>query len=234
LDPKEVIYAIRELCIKTVVVPGEDSFARQAQENATIMFHIMLRATFAAKRVLYEYRLTKIALKYILGQIENHFLQAQVPPGEMVGVQAAQSIGQPATQMTLNTFHLAGVSAKNVTLGVPRLNELLNVAKTPKTPRMSVYMHPDAASDQAKVIRLGQHLEYTTIEDLTLKSEIVYDPDPKNTCVEEVGVCGVLCVGFVCVCFVWGGGRGFLWVCGCFERERRVRVCVCMCVWMYV
>lgn len=74
--------------------------------------------------------------------------QAQVPPGEMVGVQAAQSIGQPATQMTLNTFHLAGVSAKNVTLGVPRLNELLNVAKTVKTPRMSVYMHEDASSDQ--------------------------------------------------------------------------------------
>lgn len=47
----------------------------------------------------------------------------------MCGVQAAQSIGQPATQMTLNTFHLAGVSAKNVTLGVPRLNELINVAK---------------------------------------------------------------------------------------------------------
>ena len=66
----------------------------------------------------------------------------------MVGVQAAQSIGQPATQMTLNTFHLAGVSAKNVTLGVPRLNELLNVAKTVKTPRMSVYMHEDASSDQ--------------------------------------------------------------------------------------
>ncbi len=74
--------------------------------------------------------------------------------------------------MTLNTFHLAGVSAKNVTLGVPRLNELLNVAKTVKTPRMSVYMHPDAAADQAKVIRLGQHLEYTTIEDLALKSEV--------------------------------------------------------------
>lgn len=74
--------------------------------------------------------------------------------------------------MTLNTFHLAGVSAKNVTLGVPRLNELLNVAKTVKTPRMSVYMQPDAAADQAKVIRLGQHLEYTTIEDLALKSEV--------------------------------------------------------------
>jgi DNA-directed RNA polymerase II subunit RPB1 len=69
----------------------------------------------------------------------------------MVGVQAAQSIGQPATQMTLNTFHLAGVSAKNVTLGVPRLNELINVAKTVKTPVMSVYMHEDVYSDTHRV-----------------------------------------------------------------------------------
>jgi len=47
------------------------------------------------------------------------FFQAQ--PGEMVGALAAQSLGEPATQMTLNTFHFAGVSSKNVTLGVPRL-----------------------------------------------------------------------------------------------------------------
>ena len=52
-----------------------------------------------------------------------------VRPGEMVGNIAAQSIAEPATQMTLNTFHFAGVSAKNVTLGVPRLKEVINVAK---------------------------------------------------------------------------------------------------------
>ena len=60
-----------------------------------------------------------------------------VRPGEMVGNIAAQSIGEPATQMTLNTFHFAGVSAKNVTLGVPRLKEVINVAKTLKTPSMT-------------------------------------------------------------------------------------------------
>lgn len=52
----------------------------------------------------------------------------------MVGALAAQSLGEPATQMTLNTFHYAGVSAKNVTLGVPRLKELINISKKPKTP----------------------------------------------------------------------------------------------------
>lgn len=129
LDPSYIIKEIKELCNKIVVIPGEDKFSVEAQENATIMMRIMLRSTFACKRVLQEYRLSQRAFDFIVKEIEDKFQRSQVQPGEMCGVQAAQSIGQPATQMTLNTFHLAGVSAKNVTLGVPRLNELINVAK---------------------------------------------------------------------------------------------------------
>ena len=66
-------------------------------------------------------------------------LQAMAFPGEMVGTVAAQSIGEPTTQMTLNTFHYAGVSAKNVTLGVPRLTEIMNIAKNIKTPSLEVW-----------------------------------------------------------------------------------------------
>jgi len=61
----------------------------------------------------------------------------------MVGPIGAQSIGEPATQMTLNTFHFAGVSSKNVTLGVPRLKEIINVAKNIKTPSMKIYLLPE-------------------------------------------------------------------------------------------
>ena len=68
----------------------------------------------------------------------------------MVGALAAQSLGEPATQMTLNTFHYAGVSAKNVTLGVPRLRELINVSKTPKTPSMTVFLLGEPARDAEK------------------------------------------------------------------------------------
>ncbi len=58
--------------------------------------------------------------------IEQEFYKSKVVPGEMVGPLAAQSIGEPATQMTLNTFHYAGVSAKsNVTRGIPRLREII-------------------------------------------------------------------------------------------------------------
>ena len=72
-----------------------------------------------------------------MGEIESKFNQAQSTPGEMVGAMAAQSIGEPATQMTLNTFHFAGVSSKNVTLGVPRLKEIINISKRPKVQEMS-------------------------------------------------------------------------------------------------
>ena len=68
----------------------------------------------------------------------------------MVGALAAQSLGEPATQMTLNTFHYAGVSAKNVTLGVPRLKEIINVSKKPRTPSLTVFLTGAAAKDAEK------------------------------------------------------------------------------------
>ena len=99
-----------------------------------MFFNIHLRATFASKRVLKEYRLTREAFEWIIDEIVWRFSQSLVAPSEMIGCVAAQSIGEPTTQMTLNTSHFAGVSAKNVTLGVPRLREIINVAKKIKTP----------------------------------------------------------------------------------------------------
>src|SRR6202012_741062 len=104
-----------------------------------LMFKCLLRSHLAFKRLVKEYRLNKLSLENILGDLEMRFLRSAVSPGEMVGVLAAQSIGEPATQMTLNTFHFTGISAKNVTLGVPRLKEILNVAVNIKTPSMTVY-----------------------------------------------------------------------------------------------
>lgn len=85
----------------------------------------------------------------------------------MVGALAAQSLGEPATQMTLNTFHYAGVSAKNVTLGVPRLKEIINVSKKPKTPSLTVFLVGQPARDAEKakvraepVISFGEYKKY--------------------------------------------------------------------------
>jgi DNA-directed RNA polymerase II subunit RPB1 len=78
LHPKTVVERIRALVDDVIVVPGEDKFSVQAQSNATIMFKIMLRATFATKRVLYEYRFNELALNYVTGQIREKFQTSQV------------------------------------------------------------------------------------------------------------------------------------------------------------
>lgn len=88
---------------------------------------------------------------------------SQAHPGEMVGALAAQSLGEPATQMTLNTFHYAGVSAKNVTLGVPRLKELINISKRPKTPSLTVFLLGQAARDAERAKDILCRLEHTTL-----------------------------------------------------------------------
>ena len=103
----------------------------------------------------------------------------------MVGALAAQSMGEPCTQMTLNTFHYAGVSAKNITLGVPRLKEIINVSKRPKTPSLTVYVLGAAAKDAEKCKEILCRLEHTTLRKVTANTAIYYDPEPTNTVISE-------------------------------------------------
>lgn len=80
------------------------------------------------------------------------YLRSLVEPGEAIGIVAGQSVGEPSTQMTLNTFHLAGHSAKNVTLGIPRLREILMTAsKNISTPAMSLYPNPELSKEDAQI-----------------------------------------------------------------------------------
>ena len=141
LHPRYVVEGVKQLCEnELIMVRGDDMLSKEAQANSTLMFRIMLRSKLAALRVLKEYRLTEQAFDWVLGEIKSAFHAAVVAPGEMAGVISAQSLGQLVTQMTLNTFHQAGNSAKNVTLGVPRLNEILNVAQNPRTPNMTIFL----------------------------------------------------------------------------------------------
>ena len=86
-------------------------------------------------------RFNKKALEILCVTIINSYKKAIVAPGEMVGIIAAQSIGEPTTQMTLNTFHFAGVASKsNVTRGVPRIEEILSLSENPKNPSCTIYL----------------------------------------------------------------------------------------------
>ncbi|KAI9806451.1 MAG: DNA-directed RNA polymerase II subunit RPB1 [Piccolia ochrophora] len=184
LHPADVIPAVANLLDKLVIVRGDDPLSREGQENATLLLKALVRSRLAFKRIVTEYSLNKLAFQHVLGEIESRFLRAAVNPGEMVGVLAAQSIGEPATQMTLNTFHFAGVSSKNVTLGVPRLKEILNVAKNIKTPSMTVYLEEDKAGNKDAVKALRSSVEHTTLRSVTDTTEVYYDPDVQSTVIE--------------------------------------------------
>ena len=184
LHPAEVIPAVNDLLDRLVVIRGEDELSKEGQHNATLLFKAQLRSRLAFKRLVMENSLNKLAFQHVLGEIENRFCRAIANPGEMVGVLAAQSIGEPATQMTLNTFHFAGVSSKNVTLGVPRLKEILNVAKNIKTPSMTVYQEEDRSGDQDSAKMLRSAVEHTTLRSVTESTEIYYDPEIESTVIE--------------------------------------------------
>ena len=182
LHPTYVIEQVKRLTDKLVVVRGEDNLSLLAQNDATLLVKAHVRARLAFKQVASKHRLNKLAFDNIVGEIENRFSRAFASPGEMVGVLAAQSIGEPATQMTLNTFHFAGVSSKNVTLGVPRLKEILNVAKNLKTPTMSIFLKdPAARQSTTAALTLRPKIEHTTLRTLCDATEIYYDPDVKST-----------------------------------------------------
>ena len=186
LAPADIVVAVRELLDRLIVVRGkQDRLTVETQDNATLLFRILLRSNFASKRVLQEHHLNREAFEWILGEVEARFNQSVVHPGEMCGVIAAQSIGEPATQMTLNTFHYAGVSSKNVTLGVPRLKEIINVARNIKTPSLTVFLQPQYSRDKASAKRIQSVLPHATLKTVTSSTEIFYDPNVETTLVED-------------------------------------------------
>jgi len=95
--------------------------------------------------------------------VESQYLDTRVDPLEPVGTVSAQSIGEPGTQMTMNTFHYAGVAEIDVTQGLPRLIELVDARKTPDTPMMTVYLEDEYAENREKAHEVVWALEATKI-----------------------------------------------------------------------
>ena len=109
-------------------------------------------------------------------------------PGEMVGSLASQSIGERITQMTLNTFHLAGVSSANVTLGVPRLKEILDISKNIKSPSMTIFLKKKEDKknyNDKEIYNLIQKIEYLHISKVIASYKIYYEPEIRKAVEKE-------------------------------------------------
>ncbi|MBS1267758.1 MAG: DNA-directed RNA polymerase subunit A' [Nitrosopumilus sp.] len=100
--------------------------------------------------------------------------KAKVEPGAAVGIVTAQSIGEPGTQMTLRTFHFAGIKERNVTLGLPRLIELVDARKKPVTPTMDIYLEKESKTSREKAIEVARNVLQTKVSALIADTETDY------------------------------------------------------------
>ena len=123
-------------------------------------------------RVGREMAITREQLHEIIQTTKQAYSNAMVEPGEAAGTVAAQSIGEPGTQMTLRTFHYAGVAELNVTLGLPRLIEIIDARRVPATSLMTIYLTGKAAADKEAARRFAQEIEAITVEDVAAQTEM--------------------------------------------------------------
>lgn len=107
-------------------------------------------------------KLLKKIVEVTCERLEIHMID----PNESVGILAAQSIGEPGTQMTMRTFHYAGVAEMNVTLGLPRLIEIVDARRVPSTPIMEIHLEKEAQDDLEKVRAIASNIELTKVIDI--------------------------------------------------------------------
>jgi DNA-directed RNA polymerase II subunit RPB1 len=152
----------------------------------TELFKVMYYYYLSPKELLLVKRFNRKSVEVLLDTIVNVYKNAIVAPGEMVGMIAAQSIGEPTTQMTLNTFHFAGVASKsNVTRGVPRIEEILSLSENPKNPSVTIYLPKDQENSREEAQNLIPEIEHTKLQEIVSSIEICFDPDDLNTLIED-------------------------------------------------
>ena len=151
----------------------------------TELFKLAFYYHLSPKDLLMVKRFNRVSLVTLLEEVVSTYKKAIVAPGEMVGIIAAQSIGEPTTQMTLNTFHFAGVASKsNVTRGVPRIEEILSLSANPKNPSCTIYLFPEEEQDRENAQRIMSRIELTKLREIVDTVTICFDPDDETTLIE--------------------------------------------------
>lgn len=173
ISPDYIINKYKEL-YKGCTIMGTRNF----------VLEVLLNDKLSPKFLITKLRITKVAFDNIVNTIKIQYLKSLAQGGEMCGLVSAQSIGEISTQLTLNTFHFAGVGEKSsVNKGVPRLLELLDNRANLKEPQLNIYLDEKYKYDIDKVNQVKYNLELVKIIDL-LESEAVYFK-PNNEIIPE-------------------------------------------------
>ncbi len=185
---------ITNISLVDITIVEAFEMIEQAYENLekihyappTLLFKTLYFYHLSPKVLLINKRFNKNSLTILLDTITTTYKRSIVTPGEMVGMIAGQSIGEVSTQMTLNTFHFAGVAAKsNVTRGVPRIEEILSLSSEPKNPSLTVYLKEDEETQKDKAQSIMYMLEHTKLEEIVKSIDICFDPDDMNSLIAE-------------------------------------------------
>jgi len=193
-DPKYILNKINSiidyentklLCLNKNEINNKESYKYKDELESKTMLHIFLHEFLSPKKIIFDYNLNKNDFDELINEIIIEYNNSVVDPGETVGIIAAQTLGEPVTQMTLNTFHHAGIASMGTSnLGVGRTREILSLSKKQKEPIMKIYLKEKYKEDDKegknKTIanKISSILKYTTIGDLTDELSINYDPSP--------------------------------------------------------
>ncbi|MGZ5470152.1 MAG: DNA-directed RNA polymerase subunit A' [Nitrososphaeraceae archaeon] len=174
-DHGEAVNISRIIESESVVDEGtranEDEIKHILNQNIS-NFNLKLKSNI--ENILLQNKLSKQGIEKVIKKIIDLTERAMVEPGEAVGVVTAQSIGEPGTQMTLRTFHYAGVKERNVTLGLPRLIELVDARKKPITPTMDIYLDEEHRVSREKALSVAKEIIHTKVVDVVEKTDIDY------------------------------------------------------------
>jgi len=128
--------------------------------------YLSLRIIDELASIILNENINEKKIPMIIDRVCHDFQQNRIDPSEACGIVGAQSIGEPGTQMTMRTFHYAGVAEINVTLGLPRLIEIVDARSVPSTPMMNIYLDDDHKDDAEKAKSVANQIEITEMNDI--------------------------------------------------------------------
>lgn len=176
LDAPSVINAAKEMLSSEEYDCLDDEFKKELmaflKSVARKIAHYRQNVTSNSPVVSQLERFTVSQLVEFIHTCKEKYMRAKIEPGTAVGALAAQSIGEPGTQMTLKTFHFAGVAAMNITQGVPRIKEIINASPKISTPIITATLVNDTDCDFAE--RVKAKIEKTTLGDVAQYIEEIY------------------------------------------------------------
>lgn len=164
----------------------QDSFKKRVEGLSKSLFRILVREQLSPKRLIVDYRMNAAQFKALMDEVSVAYNRNIVQPNEMVGILAAQSICEPLTQFTLNTFHQSGMADMGNLSPIARFKELISFSKNVKKPLMRIYLEKHLSTDKKTANTLLNSVQNTMFEDLVTRSTVTWDAEGKVAVPEDI------------------------------------------------